>query len=119
VGKVLAAHGMAKYFKAEIHGDGFTFQRRHGLIAREAAADGIYVIRTKVPVAELSAEQAQASYMRLSQVERAFRSLKGIDLQVRPIHHHLAGRVKAHVFLCMLAHCVEWHLRRLLGVSPA
>ena len=112
VGKALAAHGMAKYFKVEIHGDDFTFQRRHGLIAQEAAADGIYVIRTKVPVAELSAEQAQASYMRLSQVERAFRSLKGIDLQVRPIHHHLAGRVKAHVFLCMLAYYVEWHLRR-------
>lgn len=112
VGKALAAHGMAKYFKVEVHGDDFTFQRRHGLIAQEAAADGIYVIRTQVPAAALSAEQAQVSYLSLSRVERAFRSLKGIDLQVRPIHHHLAGRVKAHVFLCMLAYYVEWHLRK-------
>jgi hypothetical protein len=111
VGKVLATHRMAKYFKVEILDDGFTFQRRHALIALEAAADGIYVIRTKVPVAQLSPENAQTSYMRLSRVERAFRSLKGLDLQIRPIHHHLAGRVKAHVFLCMLAYYVEWHLR--------
>ena len=112
VGKALAAHGMAKYFKVQIEDDGFSFQRRHGLIATEAAADGIYVIRTKVPEASLSAENARASYMRLAKVERAFRSLKGIDLQIRPIHHHLAGRVKAHVFLCMLAYHVEWHLRQ-------
>jgi hypothetical protein len=112
VGKALASRRMAKYFKVEIQEDGFTFQRCHALIALEAAADGIYVIRTKVPVAQLSAHDARATYMRLSKVERAFRSLKGVDLQIRPIHHHLADRVKAHVFLCMLAYYLEWHLRQ-------
>lgn len=112
VGKALARYGMAKYYKVEIREDGFTWRRNLALIQYEAAADGIYVIRTKVPAAQLKAEEAQAAYHSLSQVEWAFRSLKGMDLQIRPIHHRLEGRVRAHVFLCMLAYYVEWHLRK-------
>lgn len=111
-GKALAAYGMAKYYKVEIEDDRFSWRRNHALIQFEAAADGIYVIRTKVPQESLKAEDAKATYHSLSHVEWAFRSLKGLDLQIRPIHHRLEDRVKAHVFLCMLAYYVEWHLRK-------
>ena len=112
VGKALATFGMAKYFKVEIEENGFTWRRNLDLILYEAAADGIYVIRTKVPACQLKAEDAQAAYHSLSHVEWAFRSLKGMDLQIRPIHHRLEDRVRSHVFLCMLAYYVEWHLRK-------
>jgi hypothetical protein len=84
-------------------------------IDAEAALDGIYVIRTSVKTEIASAEQTVFHYKSLSAVERAFRSMKSVDLKVRPIHHHLANRVRAHVFLCMLAYYVEWHMRRALA----
>jgi hypothetical protein len=79
-------------------------------VAAEAALDGIYVIRTGLPKQQLSAPEAVRSYKALAQVERAFRSLKTVDLKIRPIHHRLESRVRAHIFLCMLAYYVEWHL---------
>ena len=112
MGKGLSAFGMAKYYKVEIQEDGFTWRRNRALIQFEAAADGIYVVRTKVPRESLKAEDAKAAYHSLSHVEWAFRSLKGMDLQIRPIHHRLEDRVRSHVFLCMLAYYVEWHLRK-------
>lgn len=112
VGRALASYGMAKYFKVRIWEDGFVHSRNQALLAREAAADGIYVVRTKVSAEMLNAEQARDAYLNLAKVERAFRSLKSVDLQIRPIHHRLSDRVRAHVFLCMLAYYVEWHLRK-------
>jgi hypothetical protein len=94
---------------------GFGYERDLGRIEQEAGLDGLYVIRTSVPQAELSAEEAVRSYKRLSRIERAFRCLKTMDLKVRPIHHRLARRVRAHVLICMLAYYVEWHMRRALA----
>jgi transposase len=111
-GKALAKTGMGKYFRILITEDGLNWYRREGVIAREAALDGIYVIRTKVPAERMNTAETKAAYQALSKVERAFRSLKAVDLQIRPIHHRLENRVRAHVFLCMLAYHVEWHLRR-------
>ena len=111
-GKALARTGMGKYFRILIQAGGLSWCRRPGVIAQEAALDGIYVIRTKVPAEQMNAEQTKAAYQSLSKVERAFRSLKDMDLQIRPIHHRLENRVRAHVVLCMLAYHVEWHLRR-------
>jgi len=111
-GKALAKTGMGKYFRILIQADGLSWHRRVGVIAQEANLDGIYVIRTKVPAERMNTEQTKAAYQALSKVERAFRSLKAVDLQIRPIHHRLENRVKAHVFLCMLAYHVEWHLRQ-------
>jgi len=111
-GKALARTGMGKYFRLTIEEDRLSWQRRRLLIEEEDALDGIYVIRTKVPTQQMNAEQTRAAYQSLSRVERAFRSLKDVDLQIRPIHHRLEDRVRAHVFLCMLAYHVEWHLRR-------
>ena len=88
------------------------YARREEVVAREAATDGIYVIRTSEPKESLTAEKAVATYKSLAKVERAFRYLKGVDLQVRPIRHRLADRVKAHLFTSMLAYYVEWHLRQ-------
>lgn len=92
-----------------------TFLRNQDSIAQETALDGIYVLRTSVAEQALSADETVRQYKRLSQVERAFRTLKSIDLKVRPIHHHLADRVRAHVLLCTLAYYVEWHLRQALA----
>jgi len=122
-GKVLSKTGMGKYFRLKIEEDGLTWERRRGLIAEEDSLDGIYVIRTKVPVERMNTAQTRGAYQSLSKVERAFRSLKDVDLQIRPIHHRLEDRVRAHVFLCMLAYHVEWHLRRaweplLLAENP-
>lgn len=112
VGKAIARHKMGKHFALDI-GDGrFTFSRRAEQIAQEAQLDGLYVIRTSEPKERLSAEQTVRSYKGLSQVERAFRTLKGLDLRIRPIHHRNETRVRAHIFLCLLAYYVEWHLRR-------
>lgn len=111
-GKALARTGMGKYFRLKIEEGGLTWERRQALIAEEDALDGIYVIRTKVSAEKMSTEQTRKAYQSLSKVERAFRSLKDVDLQIRPIHHRLEDRVRAHVFLCMLAYHVEWHLRQ-------
>ena len=112
VGRVLNKHKMAKHFELHITADAFSYSRQEAKIAEEASLDGIYVVRTSVPAEALSAAEAVDHYKSLSRVERAFRSLKTVDLKVRPIHHRLADRVRAHVFLCMLSYYVEWHLRR-------
>jgi hypothetical protein len=111
VGKVINQYKMAKHFALAIGDNTFTFARQHAGIATEAALDGIYIIRTSVPATQMDAPGCVRSYKALAHVERAFRSLKTIDLKVRPIHHRLADRVRAHIFLCMLAYYVEWHMR--------
>jgi transposase len=115
VGKILGRHKMGKHFSLIIEDDGFRYERKQNNIEREAALDGIYVIRTSVSTEKLSSEQVVGHYKRLSDVERAFRSLKSVDLKIRPIYHHLVDRVKAHVFLCMLSYYVEWHMRQALA----
>jgi Transposase DDE domain len=115
VGGVLGRYKMRKHFTLAIEETGFSFTRDQQSIAREAALDGIYVIRTSVPATTLGAEDAVRTYKRLAQVEQAFRSLKSVDLKVRPIHHRLEARVRAHVLLCMLAYYVEWHMRQALA----
>jgi len=115
VGRVLGRFKVGKHFKLTIEERRFAFERNPGTIAEEAALDGIYVIRTSVKPDALSPEDAVLSYKRLAQVERAFRSIKTVDLKLRPIHHHLAGRVRAHVLICTLAYYVEWHMRRKLA----
>ena len=115
VGAVLGRRKVAKHFGLTITDEGLSFVRDEAAIAREAALDGFYVVRTSMPAASLDAAATVLAYKSLAQVERAFRSLKTVDLEVRPIHHRLAGRVRAHVFLCMLAHYVQWHLRRALA----
>jgi transposase len=111
VGKVINKHKVGKHFILDIRDEGFEFCVDAQKVAEEAALDGIYVIRTSVETARMSAAEAVRSYKSLSQVERAFRSIKTVDLKVRPIHHHLEPRVRAHIFLCMLAYYVEWHMR--------
>lgn len=114
VGKVLGRFKVGKHFAIKIIDDGLTFERRQEKIDAEAALDGFYVIRTSVPEETLDAEATVRAYKGLSVVERAFRCLKTVDLKVRPICHRLEGRVRAHVFLCMLAYYVEWHMREAL-----
>ena len=115
VGRVLGRFKMGKHFKLEITDVRFAYERDQVGITEEAALDGIYVIRTSVTAETLSPEDTVLSYKRLAQVERAFRSLKTVDLKLRPIHHHLATRVRAHVLICMLAYYVKWHMRRALA----
>lgn len=115
VGRVLGRFKVGKHFRCAITEHGFTYERDTERIAREAATDGVYVIRTSVGAEALGAEAAVEAYKSLANVERAFRSHKTIDLEVRPIHHHAEGRVRAHVFLCMLSYYVEWHMRRALA----
>ena len=105
---------MGKHFLLEITEESFGYRRDEGKIAAEASLDGLYVIRTSVASESLSAERTVGAYKELSKVERAFRSLKTVDLKVRPIYHWLEDRVRAHVFLCMLAYYVEWHMRQKL-----
>ena len=115
VGKVLGKYKMAKHFLCAFQSASFSFKRNQSSIDREADLDGIYVIRTNVAVALASAEDAVRYYKELSNVERAFRSMKSVDLKVRPIHHRTENRVRTHVLLCMLAYYVEWHMRRALA----
>src|SRR5512147_1475065 len=115
VGAVLARRKVAKHFTLTISEETLAFARDEAAIAAEAALDGFYVLRTSVPANDLDAGAAVLAYKSLAQVERAFRSLKSIDLDIRPVHHRLAGRVRAHVFLCMLAYYVQWHMRRKLA----
>ncbi|KAA3445850.1 IS1634 family transposase [Mesorhizobium sp. SARCC-RB16n] len=112
VGAVLNSKKMAKHFDVEIGDGALTWRRRIGQIEEEARLDGIFVIRTSVPAEHLDAAETVQVYKDLSRVERAFRSLKTVDLEIRPIRHWTAPRVRAHVFLCMLAYHVEWHLRQ-------
>jgi transposase len=111
VGKIVNQYKVAKHFELEIGEAAFSFRRKTDSIATEAALDGIYIIRTSVPTNEMGAADCVRNYKSLANVERAFRSLKTVDLKVRPIHHRLADRVRSHIFLCMLAYYVEWHLR--------
>ena len=115
VGKVLGRYKMAKHFRCQFEEDSFSFERVQNSIDREASLDGVYVIRTNVDSSQASAEDAVRYYKELSNVERAFRSMKSVDLKVRPIHHRTENRVRAHVLLCMLAYYVEWHMRRALA----
>src|SRR5271166_6408876 len=110
VGKVLNKYKVGKHFDLEIQDAAFSFSVNEKRVAAEAALDGLYVIRTSAAEADMSAEAAVLNYKRLAEVERAFRTLKGVDLQVRPIRHRLEERVKAHIFLSMLAYYVQWHL---------
>ena len=115
VGRVINKFKMAKHFHLSIEEEGFSFERKEKNIAREAALDGIYIIRTSLSPEAMEAQGVVQAYKQLSAVERAFRSYKSIDLKVRPIHHRLETRVRAHVFLCMLAYYIEWHMRRALA----
>jgi hypothetical protein len=110
VGKVVGKYKVAKHFDLEIRDASFAFKVDDERVAAEAALDGLYVIRTSVAQAEMTAEQAVLNYKRLAEVERAFRTLKSVDLQVRPIRHRLEPRVRAHIFLSMLAYYVQWHM---------
>ena len=111
VGKVINQYKVAKHFELTMGENALSYVRKHESIAAEAALDGIYIIRTSVPAAQMDAPTCVRNYKSLANVERAFRSLKTIDLKVRPIHHRLADRVRAHILLCMLAYYVEWHMR--------
>jgi transposase len=115
VGKVIGRYKMSKHFRLIIEDASFRYERIQPQIDAETALDGIYVIRTSVPAQTASAEQTVGHYKTLAVVERAFRSMKSVDLKVRPIHHRLADRVRAHIFLCMLAYYVEWHMRQALA----
>ena len=115
VGAVLDARKMAKHFAVEIRDGHLSWRRRADKIEAEARLDGIYVLRTSIPAEHLDATETVQAYKDLSRVERAFRSLKTVDIEIRPIRHWTAPRVRAHVFLCMLAYHVEWHLRQALA----
>jgi len=111
VGRVINKYKVAKHFTLTIDDGHLTYARKAAAITAEAALDGIYVIRTNLPATRMDDAETVRTYKALSQVERAFRSLKTIDLHVRPIHHRTADRVRSHIFLCMLAYYVEWHMR--------
>ena len=115
VGAVVDARKMAKHFDLVIGDSSFTFRRKPDSIAREARLDGIYVVRTSVAAEAMTPAETVQAYKDLARVERAFRSLKTVDLDIRPVRHWTPDRVRAHVFLCMLAYHVEWHLRQALA----
>jgi hypothetical protein len=115
VGKVLGRFKVAKHFDLQISDGSFAYARRQAQIDAEAALDGIYVIRTSIAAEQLDAAGVVSAYKRLAGVERDFRSLKTVDLELRPIHHWRDGRVRAHVLVCMLACYLVWHLRRMLA----
>jgi hypothetical protein len=115
VGAVIEKHKMRKHFDLDITDTSLTFIRKTDAITAEAATDGIYIVRTSLAAEVLNDEATVRSYKSLSQVERAFRCIKTVDLHVRPVHHWLEDRVRAHVFLCMLAYYLEWHMRRTLA----
>ena len=114
VGRVIERYRMAKHFELTITDTSLSWRRRDEAIKAEAALDGLYVIRTSLAAAQLDANAAVAAYKSLAHVERAFRSMKTVDLNVRPVFHYSEPRVRAHVFLCMLAYYVEWHMRARL-----
>ena len=110
VGKVLNKYKVSKHFRLDIREDTFDFKINQDNVDAEAAIDGIYVVRTSLPRTRMDTDQTVRSYKLLSNVERAFRSFKTVDLMVRPIRHRLENRVRAHIFLCMLAYYVQWHM---------
>ena len=112
---MIEKHKMPKHFEIDDHRTTFSFARKADAIDAEAANDGIYIVRTSLPAEVLDDAATVRSYKSLSQVERAFRCIKTVDLHVRPVHHWLADRVRAHVFLCMLAYYLEWHMRARLA----
>ena len=114
VGRVIERYRMAKHLELTITDTSLSWRRRDEAIKAEAALDGLYVIRTSLAAAQLDAHAAVAAYKSLAHVERAFRSMKTVDLNVRPVFHYSEPRVRAHVFLCMLAYYVEWHMRARL-----
>lgn len=115
VGKVINRYKVGKHFEIAIDDGAFSFSRKEESIRRESDLDGIYVIRTSEPAERISAEDTVGTYKRLEQVESAFRCMKGIDLLVRPIYHRTEDHVRAHIFLCMLAYYVEYHMRKSLS----
>jgi len=115
VGRILNRFKMAKHFELTIADGVFRWARRQDSVERETQLDGIYVVRTSEPMDRISAENTVRRYKSLAQVERAFRSLKGVDLRIRPIFHRTEDHVRAHIFLCMLAYYVEWHMRQALA----
>ena len=115
IGAVIGKHKMAKHFALTITDADFRFARKQDRIDAEARLDGIYVVRTSLPADTLDDTQSVRAYKSLAQVERAIRSIKTVDIQVRPIFHWAAPRVRAHVLLCMLAYHVEWHMRQRLA----
>jgi hypothetical protein len=115
VGKVIGRRKVGKHFDITITDDALSFTRDHAAIAKEAALDGFYVLRTNVPAEALNTADTVRAYKSLGRVERAFRCLKTTDLDIRPIFHWVSPRVRAHVFLCMLAYYLEWHMRQALA----
>ncbi len=115
VGKILDRHHVGKHFELTIADDNFSWKRNEEKIREEAALDGLYVIRTSLTKSEMSSEKSVEAYKSLANVERAFRSLKTVDLEIRPIYHRLSDRVRGHVFLCMLAYYVEWQMKQKLA----
>ena len=115
VGKVLNKYKINKYYNLNITESGFTYERKQELIAQEIALDGVYILRTSVEKKVMNEFEVVKAYKSLSAVEEAFRCYKSIDLKVRPIYHYKGDRVKAHIFLCMLAYYVEWHLKQELA----
>ena len=115
VGKVIGKHKMHKHVELTIEEGALSYQRNEASIKQEADLDGIYVVRTNEPKEHLSTREIVRSYKNLSKVERLFRTLKGVDILVRPIRHRLEDRVKAHIFICMLAYYVQWHMRKALA----
>jgi hypothetical protein len=114
VGRIIGRFKMAKHFELTISDTTLSYRRKDEAIAAEAALDGIYVVRTSLSATQLDAEATVAAYKSLAHVERAFRSMKTIDLHVRPVFHYSEDRVRAHVFLCMLAYHVQWQMRKRL-----
>jgi Transposase DDE domain len=110
IGKVINRHKMAKHILLDIADDSFTFSRDKKKIEAEATLDGVYIIRTSLDADRMSAPDCVRTYKNLAKVERAFRTMKSVDLRIRPIHHRLPDRVRAHIFLCTLAYYVEWHM---------
>ena len=115
VGKVLDKYHVGKHFELTIEDDSFSWKRNEDKIREEAALDGLYVIRTSLEKSEMTSEKTVGAYKSLSSVERAFRSLKTVDLEIGPIYHRMTDRVKSHVFLCMLAYYVEWQMKQKLA----
>ncbi len=114
VGKVIGKYKMAKHFDLTITETSFTYARNESRIHEEAALDGLYVIRSSVDKQRMDSQQIVETYKSLAKVERAFRCIKTVDLSLRPIYHHNEDRIRSHVFICMLAYYVEWHMREKL-----
>jgi len=110
VGKVVNKYKVGKHFKLNIRDNDFSFEVDQDKVQKEAALDGLYIVRTSLPAEQMDADETVRSYKQLSRVEQAFRSFKTIDLMVRPIRHRIEDRVRAHIFLCMLAYYVQWHM---------